>query len=245
MEYRNILIQDELTGITMFATNKIATKKIEEDQYIKVSSLMEDNAILNRRKTLNERRLPLERRKAFSSLYAGDNKRDFELEQRRKAICRRDIDQRSHKTKEKIDNLELNAASINSLIEGQMHIVKKMSKLLPFKNGLGFCQADTIIRMIYDDIKSLMQKEEYLLCLYLKTNNDVLSKLEIDRLLSIINNDISQLSDELMEMVGKYYIAKINETNFGFVQLDMNTVREKIIICLYKKKKHLYPIYIK
>lgn len=228
----------------MFATSKSAPKKIKEDKFVKASSMIKDVSTFERRNTRRERRLPLERRKAFSSLSAGEDRRKNKLEQRRDDTNRREVDQQSNTATKSSNKLELNAKSINSLINDQILIVKKITKLLPFKKGVAFTQIETNLQEIYADIKSLMQKEEYLLCLYLETNNETLTKVHIDKLLSIINTDISKLSDELMQFVEKYYIAKLNQTNIGFVQLDMNTIREKIIVGLYKKKKQLYPIYI-
>ncbi len=228
----------------MFAIKKSLAENIEEDQAIKVSFLIEDHAVLERRKTRDERRLPVERRKTFSSLYRGHNKRQTKLGQRRKAISRRDIDQGSFTIDEDINKLALNAVSINNLINDQMRIVKKISQILPFKKGLKFSQLENGIQDIYTEIKLLMQKEEYLLCLYLEANNSKLTIVHIDKLLSIINTDISKLSDEVMQFVDKYYTSTVNDKNIGFIQLDMNAIRKKLIICLYKKKKHLYPIYI-
>ncbi len=216
----------------MFATNSSAHKKLE------ASSTCE------RRKTKKERRFPLERRKTFSTLSAGVDRRKNKLEKRRNDIDRREIGQQSNTIVKKPNNLELNAKSIDKLVNDQILIAKKITKLLPFKKHVEFSQTENVIADIYTDIKSLMEKEEYLLCLYLETNNEKLSETHINILLSIINTDISKLSNEIMQFVGKYHIAKISQKNIGFVQLDMSTIRNKIIICLHKKKKHLYPIYI-
>ncbi len=228
----------------MFTTSRSEPNKIKDGEGVKASSLVEDDSTFERRNTRGERRFPLERRRAFSSLSTGLDRREKKLEQRRNDIDRREIDQQSNTVAESVNKLELNAASIDGFINDQMLIVNKITKLLPFKKGSEFSQIENDIQNIYADIKTLMQKEEYLLCLYLETNNTKLTKVHIDKLLSIINTDISKLSDELMQLAESYYIAKINQTNIGFVQLDLNTIREKIIICLYKKKKHLYPIYI-
>ncbi|MCF6189573.1 MAG: hypothetical protein L3J51_03770 [Cocleimonas sp.] len=228
----------------MFALSRSEPKKIKDGKCVKASPLIESCSTVERRKTRRERRFPLERRKAFSSLSTSIDKRENNLEQRRNDIDRREIEKHSKTVVDKVNKLELNATSIDSLINDQMLIVKKITKLLPIKKGVDFSQIETNISQIYADIKSLMQKEEYLLCLYLETNNGKMRKEDVDNLLSIISTDISRLSDELMQFVKIYYTAKINQTNIGFVQLDMNIIRKKIILCLYKKKKHLYPIYI-
>jgi len=228
----------------MFVNSSSASKKIKGDRCVKPSSLTKSDSTIERRSTKKERRLPSERRKVFGSLSTGLDTRENKLEQRRTIVNRREADQQSNEKIGGVNKLELNQTSINSLINEQILIAKRITTLLPIEADARFSQTENNIRKIYADIKSLMQKEEYLLCLYLKTKAGKLTKLHIDKLLSIINNDISQLSDELIQLAEKYHIAKINQTNMGFVQLDMIAIREKIIVGLYKKKKHLYPIYL-
>ena len=220
-----------------------AHKSIKDD--MKVSSLAANASNPERRTTRRERRLPVERRKTYSSLTAGEDRRRNKLEQRRDDINHREVDPQSNTTTEGANRLQLNATCIDHLINDQMLIIKKITKLLPFKKELGVTQTENNVLEIYADIKHLMQKEEYMLCLYLETNTKKLTSVHTDRLLSVINTDISKFSDEIMQLVRKYYIAKISNSSLDFVQSDMNTIREKIIICLYKKKKLLYPIYIK
>ncbi len=89
-----------------------------------------------------------------------------------------------------------------------------------------------------------MQKEECFLCLYLDKNEGKISDIHIEKLLSIINLDISKLSNDIVQHIERYRIAKVNQSNIGFVRLDMGIINEKFSTCLEKKKKHLYPIYI-
>ena len=230
----------------MFAISRSSPKrtKKEVDEYIKVSSLITEGSTLDRRKVREERRLTVERRKVFSSLFSGEEKRENKLEQRRKDLDRRNIDQLSSEVVACADKLKLNETSINALINEHSIIVKRLEALLSLKKEVGFNHIEDKVRDVYVDIQTLMQKEEYFLCFYLEINKEKLNEVHIEKLLSIINTDISKLSEEIVQLVEKYRLAKVNQTNIGFIQLDMGIIREKLSACLVKKKLNLYPIYI-
>jgi hypothetical protein len=210
------------------------------DEYIKVSSLIEGSSI-DRRKEREERRLSFKRRKMFSSsLYAGEERRENKLEDRRKKTDRRDGDCEAIKS---VDELKLNSSSINTLIEEQKMTMKRLDKLLSLKKSEDFSHIEDKVKDVYIDIQSLMVKEEYLLCLYLETNKEKLTEVHIERLLSIIHTDISKLSDGVVQLVEKYRLAQVNQKNVGFVQLDMSIILNKFSACLEKKEALLYPIY--
>ncbi|MEE9310193.1 MAG: hypothetical protein V3U64_04175 [Cocleimonas sp.] len=214
----------------------------DSGEYIKVSALLEGSSV-DRRKPKKERRLTLERRKTFSSLFLGSEKRVDKLEKRRKAIDRRNEDDESGTTS-LTDVLSLDNFGIKILVNQHFIIAKKINRLLELGKNEEFNRLDHMVQDVCDAIHSLMEKEEYFLCLYLDKNKKTLTEVHIERLLSIVHNDISALSDDAMALVEKNKAVRIDQNNFGFIKLDMINVREMLGKCLVKKKSNLYPIYI-
>ncbi len=231
------------SGSTMFGINRSSSKGTKSDEeYIKISSLIKEGSTLDRRKIEKERRLSTNRRKIFSSLFTGFEKRN-KLKQRREVSCRRD-DVEGNQVIESIDSLALNEKTINTLISEQVFIIKELNELLSLVKEKGFINIEEKLYQVYSNINNIMQKEEYFLCLYLDKNKGKISDVHIEKLLSIINSDISKLSNDVVRHMERYRIAKINQSNIGFVQLDMGIINAKFSACLENKIKHLYPIYI-
>jgi hypothetical protein len=226
----------------MFGINKSSNQNAKNtDEYIAVSSLIEDGTVLDRRKPRNDRRLNPERREILGGFISGVENRVVKI--RRKVSSRRDFDQTSKDVVENIDDLELTASNVQGLIREQILLIEKIGKLSISVKEKEFQGIKEKIQKYTEEVRLHVQKEQHFLHLYLDIEIKDYSGEEIGSSLSDFNSDIYTVSGQVLQLLEKFTVSEVKDENAGFFLMDMNKVRGKLSTCLEKKQNHLYPKY--
>ncbi len=227
----------------MFGLNILSSLKSKntDDEYIPMSSLIEEGSIFDRRRIRKERRLHIERRKLLGS-YISEEERRF-VKNRRYVSSRRNDDQQSVEVIENIDDLKLTTMNVKGLIREQILFIESMGELsLSVKEMESQEIKDNIINHI-EILKNQVRKEQHFLRLYIDQNIKQQVDDKTGKSLSDFNADFNTICGEVLQLLEKYIVVDVKEKNTGFFLLDMKKVRGRLSQCLDSKQNHLYPKY--
>jgi len=225
--------------IKAFSFNKSTPD--EQNEYIKVSSLIGDGSVLDRRKDRNERRITADRRKMLAKFFSKIDKRV--LKKRRDLSIRRDSDQELTEAVENIDELELNANTIKGLIREQMDVIERIGDLSTSAKEMEPQEIKDHLQELSCDIRFQNKKEQHFLRLYV--GKEVINVNEdVGKSLSELHSDSYTSNSRVLKLMDKYQTADISTKNIGFFLLDLSMIHEKLRENLNMKQSHLYPKYL-
>lgn len=212
-----------------------------QSEYTKVSSLLEDSSVLNRRKDRHERRITADRRKMLADFFSKTDRRA--LKTRRELSIRRDFDRELTGVVESIDELELSASTVKGFIREQVDIIEKIGDLSTSAKEMESHEIKELLQELSSDIRLQRQKDQYFLRLYAEKE---IINLEGEAVipLSELHSESYTISSQVLKLLDKYQIVEISTKNIGFFLLDMSLIHEKLSESLNMKQSYLYPKYI-
>ena len=211
-------------------------KKPKDDEYIEVSSFIETGSALDRRKKNQDRRTPELRRRSFSEIISGIEKRLHA--ERRLTFGRRSTDDSSNS---RVDDIEL--TDVEVLVKEQKIILDKINQLSSSAKALDFHILSGELQKLMLDIKYLLKKEEQLLHLSLDLNGAGEDNADIKKTLIKLEQYLFKTSDQVLEILGKHQYNKINAANVGAFLLNMASISKILKKSLEQKESYLYPLY--
>ena len=225
--------------IKAFSFNKSTPD--EQNEYTKVSSLIEDGSVLDRRKDRNERRITADRRKMLAKFFSNLDKRV--LKTRRGLSTRRDFDEELPEVVENIDELELSASTVKGLVREQMDVIESIGELSTSAKEMEPHEIKDLLQELSCDIRFQNKKEQHFLRLYV--GKDVKNnKEDVGGSLSELHSDSYTSNSYVLKLMDKYQNAEVTTKNIGFFLLDMSMIHEKLRENLNMKQSHLYPKYL-
>jgi len=228
----------------MFSISSFLPKKSHSgdlDGYVKVSSMIEEGSVLDRRKYINKRRLLVDRRTILGGFFSGVEKRI--LEQRRVSFTRRESNQEENEIIETVEGLSLNENNLALLIKEQVAVIKKIGELSLSAKNLEFGETKEQIQQVSRVIRFQVKKEQHYLHLHLARGVNDFND-EAGASLSDIHSENYNTSDRVLQLLEKHQITDLSTSSVGFFLLDMNIVLEELKGCLEKKQSYLYPKYL-
>ncbi len=229
----------------MFGLDKLTRKKPQNNgnEYVTISSIIEEGSVLDRRKPRNDRRLHPDRRKILGTFVADEEQRIVKY--RREIQSRRGSDLKKDETIENIDEMELTENNIQTLIREQILFIEELDKLSLSVKEMEFQGVKEEIKKYVASVRFQVKKEQHFLRLYIDKDAKDLTDEETVNSLSDFNTDIYNVSAEVLQLLEKYSVKEVKANNAGFFLMDMNNLRTKLTHCLERKQNHLYPKYFR